>query len=157
MSRSGAGAKTGPERTSDRRELAEVYDGYKLLALSYGAGIILREPSPGLGEQAARLHQRCAAALRDCTDTSVRPALAACLAASEELARALAERPFADESLAGRLRERHRQLRREVWHVLPFEYVSCASHEHDHPEAEVSPDDDRAHVPDHDNPQHGGR
>ena len=31
------------------------------------------------------------------------------------------------------------------------------SHEHDHPEAEVSPDDDRAHVPDHDNPQHGGR
>ena len=48
---------TGPQRSAAHKELQEIYEGYKLLVLSHGAGTILGEPPARLAEQAARLYR----------------------------------------------------------------------------------------------------
>jgi hypothetical protein len=116
-------------------ELGELYGRYKRLALAAGATLVL-------GEHPAALADATAALLADSRDAlaaggALAPALSACVLAAAEL-HALLVRAGADPSAVGaadtdRVRATHSRLRREVWKVIPCEYVPCSVvHRHDH-------------------------
>jgi hypothetical protein len=84
---------------------------------------------------AAALHAPCPAAA-GAAPAELRAQLDACVAAARELD-ALLRRGAGGEPVAAEIeaaRATHRALRREVWKVLPCEYVPCGAelHVHDH-------------------------
>ena len=126
-------AATAPETTA-ARDLRELYARYKRLALAAGAALILEGADDGaLAAEAQSLVGDCEAARARAPH--LRPQLDACAEAAAELhallGRAAGDEP-ADAALE-RARTSHRRLRREVWSVLPCEYVPCCA-EHIHHE-----------------------
>ena len=114
----------------------ELYGRYKRAALATGATLLLDEDPAPLAKAAAGLLADSRAALAG-ADGAVAAPLEACVRASAEL-HALLARAVADGSSIGaadadRVRASHSDLRREVWKVIPCEYVPCSGvHRHDH-------------------------
>jgi hypothetical protein len=112
------------------RELRECYERYKRLTLATGAALLLGPAPNALADAAAAL-------LEDCRHAAARaPAalasqLRACAAASDELRELLGHAELCHTAVSSdeieRVRATHRRLRREVWKVLPCEYVPCAA------------------------------
>jgi hypothetical protein len=100
----------------------ELYGRYKHLALAAGAALLLEEPVDGLVADAAALagEARDAAAAEGAAHASQ---LRACADAASEL-RELLVRGGDD---VGAARRAHKHLRREVWKVVPCEYVPCCA------------------------------
>ena len=101
-------------------EVQSLYGRYKHLALAAGAALVLDAPLEGLEADTAELlaDARCAAA----AGGRYTAQLAACVAAASELHTLIAEGGDVDAA-----RRTHRQLRREVWKVIPCEYVPCCA------------------------------
>jgi hypothetical protein len=105
----------------------ELYERYKSLALAAGATLVLGEPRQELAAEALELLTEARAALADHPSRGLQ--LEACVRAAEELHHLLAGEGFDVEGV----RETHKRLRREVWKVVPCEYVPCcASTGHTH-------------------------
>ena len=107
------------------QELQELYARSKALTLTAAAALVLEEPA-GLSEDADRL-------IADSLDARRRipgfaPQLDACVDAARDL-RQLLDGAAADADV-DRARASHRRLRREVWRVLPCEYVPCCAAGH---------------------------
>jgi hypothetical protein len=113
---------------SPEAQLRELYARYKQLVLATGAALVLDAPREGLERETAAL-------LADARAAAVEPPahgsqLRACVDAAAQLHRLL--EGGGDDVAA--VRETHRRLRREVWQVLPCEYVPCCAspaHAHD--------------------------
>ena len=119
-----------------RDELGELYGRYKRLALATGATLVLGEDPAALADAAAALLADSRAA-RAAGGGALAPALSACVRAAGEL-HALLVRALEGAGAVGaadtdRARATHSSLRREVWKVIPCEYVPCSAvHRHDH-------------------------
>ena len=117
--------------------LEGLYSRYKHVALAAGATLLLdADPAP-LAAMAAGLLTDSRAAL-DGADAAGAPPLQACVRASAELHRllvcALSGSPIGPSD-TDRVRASHSDLRREVWKVIPCEYVPCSAtqwHDHEH-------------------------
>lgn len=115
-----------PTRSAER-ELQDLYGRYKTLVLAAAAALMLDQPFADVVRETQRLVDDCLTAERSaaCFDEQ----FAACVAATEELAHLL------DVAGDGGLtsvhldvvRASHSRLRREVWDVLPCEYVPCCA------------------------------
>jgi hypothetical protein len=106
-------------------EVRNLYGRYKHLALAAGAALVLDAPREELASDAAALlaDARAAAAAGD----SYAPQLRACVDAASELRDLIATGGDVEAA-----RETHKRLRREVWKVVPCEYVPCcAGHGHE--------------------------
>jgi hypothetical protein len=122
-----------PTAAAPERELQDLYARSKTLTLAAAAALMLDSGADRLSAEAERLLDDCLAARR--RSSMLRPQLSACVDAARELRRLLdgaAEGTASDVDLE-RARTAHRRLRREVWRVLPCEYVPCcaAGHAHD--------------------------
>jgi hypothetical protein len=109
-------------------ELRGLYGRYKHLALATGATLVLGAPRQALEQDAAELLADARAAAAGAGANG--PGLAACVEAADELHDLLAR---GGHDVAA-VRETHKRLRREVWKVIPCEYVPCcaaAGHEHE--------------------------
>jgi hypothetical protein len=115
--------------------LEQLYDRYKRAALATGATLLLdADPAP-LAAVAADLLTDSRAAL-DGADSAEAVPLAACVRASADLhallSCALSGGPIGATD-TDRVRASHRELRQEVWKIIPCEYVPCsAPYRHDH-------------------------
>jgi hypothetical protein len=116
-------------------ELRRLYGRYKGLVLATAAALVLDEPTGLAVGEAEALRLDCRAAARECAP-SLQSQLDACAAAADELCGVVSrgadgELTAADVEAA---RATHRMLRREVWKVLPCEYVPCGAgmRVHDH-------------------------
>lgn len=104
-----------------------LYARYKHLALAAGAALVLDEPLGVLEEDAAELLADARTAAASYEEHA--PQLRACVDAASEL-HGLLQRGGGDVDAA---RRTHKRLRREVWKVIPCEYVPCcASAGHGH-------------------------
>ncbi len=115
------------------RELRELYTRYKGLALATSAALILDESLGALLEEADALVEDCRTAV---LPAELEVQLEACAAAAADLRGLLvlaADDPASVSAAAIQsVRATHSRLRREVWKVLPCEYVPCsASHAHE--------------------------
>lgn len=116
----------------DASELRRLYGRYKSLLLAAAAALVLDEPTADLAAATEALHVDCRAAAGSCPPELKRQ-LDACAAAAGELE--VLVRGGADGCPdVEAARATHRALRREVWKVLPCEYVPCGAelHVHDH-------------------------
>jgi thioredoxin-like negative regulator of GroEL len=107
-------------------ELQELYARSKGLTLAAAAALVLEADRAGLAEEADRL-------LADALDARARvarlaPQLSACVDAAQDLLELLDG--SSSEADVDRARASHRRLRREVWRVLPCEYVPCCASGH---------------------------
>jgi hypothetical protein len=117
---------TATAAVASEQRIRELYARCKHLTLAAGAALVLDEPTALFEREAAELAEeaRRAAAAADAYE----PQLRACAEAASEL-HALLRRRDADVEAA---RLAHRRLRREVWKVIPCEYVPCcAGHGHE--------------------------
>jgi hypothetical protein len=111
---------------ASEQELQELYARTKALTLAAAAALVLEADRAGLAGEADRL-------LADARDARTRtthlvPQLSACVDAARDLRQLLdGGAPQAD---VDRARASHRRLRREVWRVLPCEYVPCCAAGH---------------------------
>jgi hypothetical protein len=121
-----------PAAAAPERELQDLYARSKMLALAAGAALVLDSSLDGLETQAEQLLEDCLAAHSQVS--AFRPQLSACVDTARELRRLLAEadRGAATEADVDRARASHRRLQREVWRVLPCEYVPCCASGHAH-------------------------
>jgi hypothetical protein len=106
----------------------ELYGRYKGLALAAGAALVLDRPRGELEAETLDLLVEAQAALD--AHPSRRPQLEACVAAAGDLHDLL----VGGGSDVAAVRETHKRLRREVWKVVPCEYVPCcasAGHAHE--------------------------
>jgi hypothetical protein len=108
------------------QELQELYARSKTLTLAAAAALVLDEDRAGLVDETDRLLGDALAA-RSRTE-HLAPQLSACVDAARDLRRLL--EPAAPEADLDRARASHRRLRREVWRVLPCEYVPCCAAGH---------------------------
>jgi hypothetical protein len=115
----------GPEATPDERELASLYGRYKSLAVATAAAAILDAPLGGLAAETELLVADTRAAGRQGRRHAGQ--FDACAKAAVAL-RALVARAQTDDLEDARAS--HRVLRREVWSVLPCEYVPCCADDH---------------------------
>jgi hypothetical protein len=106
-------------------QVRELYRRYKHLALATGAALVLEAPVVELETDAAGLVADARSALA--TGGEHEPQLPACLDAATELHALLAR---CGDVEAARLS--HKRLRREVWKVIPCEYVPCCASAHGH-------------------------
>ncbi|HEY7965704.1 MAG TPA: hypothetical protein VID68_01625 [Solirubrobacteraceae bacterium] len=116
------------------REVTALYLRYKGLALAVGATLVLERDAGELAGEAARLAVD-ARSLREHAGKPYCAPIEACAGAADDL-RALAIRP-GDGKLTERVRASHGRLRREVWKLIPCEYVPCggtAAHVHEREE-----------------------
>lgn len=115
-----------PSRSAER-ELSDLYGRYKTLVLAAAAALMLERPFADVAHEAELLLEDCRTAV--CSAPCFDDQFAACVIAAEELWQVLGV--AAGEGLtAPRLelvRASHRRLRREVWTVLPCEYVPCCA------------------------------
>lgn len=115
----------------DEQELNRLYGRYKTLALAAGARLVLDEAPESLAGEVGALVADCRLAAALGPET-LAPQLAACVTAAEGL-RALVGGASPSEADVEAVRLTHKQLRSEVWKVIPCEYVPCcatARHEH---------------------------
>lgn len=98
-----------------------LYGRFKHLALAAGAALVLEQPSAPLEHEVAALAAEARTAAADAGEH--RPQLEACADAAGEL-HALLRRGGIDVEPA---RRAHKRLRREVWKVIPCEYVPCCA------------------------------
>jgi hypothetical protein len=120
----------GPEATPDERELASLYGRYKSLAVATAAAAILDAPLGGLAAETELLVADTRAAGRQGRRHAGQ--FDACAKAAVAL-RALVDRAQTGDLSPDDLedaRASHRVLRREVWSVLPCEYVPCCADDH---------------------------
>jgi hypothetical protein len=106
-------------------ELERLYRRFKALALGVSAALMLDRGLGKLAEDSASLLQESLRAAEQ-TDDPGSP-FGACVAAAMALC-ALVQRAAAGEPTAvelAELRTAHTRLRREVWAVVPCEYVPC--------------------------------
>jgi hypothetical protein len=105
---------------------AELYGRYKTLALAVGAALVLDTPRDELAAEVAALVGDATAAAAAAGGRDLRAA--ACVDAARDLL-ALVEAGGADVAAA---RASHKRLRREMWKVIPCEYVPCCASGHGH-------------------------
>jgi hypothetical protein len=105
-------------------ELNELYARYKALALAAGAALILDSDVERLAGEVKALLDDARRARRG--SSALAPQLSACVEAAAGLGRLLADAPASTAALEA-ARASHRRLRREVWNVLPCEYVPCCA------------------------------
>jgi hypothetical protein len=107
----------------DERDVCvrELYGRYKSLALAAGASLVLGAPCDELAAETAQLLEDGRAALA--AHPSRRVQLEACVGAADELLGLVA----GEGSDVDAVRETHKHLRREVWKVIPCEYVPCCA------------------------------
>ena len=123
-----AGSRTG---AAGRSTLAP-----RALALATAAALMLESGLGELASEADRLLEDCARRPQD-RASMLEPQLGACVDAARDLRRLLVEPLLAARRLDAVLdqaRASHRRLRREVWRVLPCEYVPCCASGHAHAE-----------------------
>jgi len=114
------------------RELHDLYTRSKALTAAAAAALVLDADAGDLAVEARRLLDDSLAARRRAT--GLVPQLSACVDAARDL-RGLLDRARlgrASEADVDRARASHRRLRREVWQVLPCEYVPCCAAGHAH-------------------------
>ena len=111
-------ASVRPERDA---LIQALYGRFKHLALAAGATLVLEQPTARLEIEVAALADEARAAAADSGEH--RPQLQACVEAAEEL-HALLRRGGIDVEPA---RIAHKRLRRDVWKVIPCEYVPCCA------------------------------
>jgi hypothetical protein len=105
-------------------ELRVLYERYKGLTLSAAAALMLGATVAELAKEAEALVAHCREAAA--AGGELEPQLAACVRAAEELNTLLGRSgPISGGELEP-VRAAHRRLRREVWKVLPCEYVPCS-------------------------------
>jgi hypothetical protein len=102
------------------RRVGELYTRYKHLALATGAALVLDGPRSGLESDAARLVEDARAAAAEPGAHATQ--LVACVDAAVALSSLIAGGGDVEPS-----RRAHRRLRREVWKVIPCEYVPCCA------------------------------
>jgi hypothetical protein len=112
---------TGSLASEQEVQVQALYSRFKHLALAAGAALVLREPTARLEREVAALAAEARIAAAD--PAAPRPPLAACADAATEL-HALLRRGGSDVEPA---RRAHKRLRREVWKVIPCEYVPCCA------------------------------
>jgi hypothetical protein len=115
----------------DEQALNRLYGRYKALALAAGARLVLAEAPEALAAEAEVLIADCHSVAASGPE-ALRPQLAACVTAAEGL-RVLVGGSEPNEADIEAVRLTHKQLRSEVWKVIPCEYVPCcapARHEH---------------------------
>jgi hypothetical protein len=118
---------TAAVRSEHDERVRELYARYKSLALAVGAALVLDAPRDELSAEALELLEDARAALL--VDSSRRVQLEACVGAAEKLRDLLESDGFDVEAV----RDTHKRLRREVWKIVPCEYVPCcASTPHAH-------------------------
>jgi len=118
------------EATVAEGELKSLYGRYKALAISASAAVILEAPLDGVAVGAEQLLADCRAAARAGGPHAAQ--LAVCASAASSLYD-LVVRAGGHEVLEAELdraRASHRELRREVWNVVPCEYVPCCADDH---------------------------
>jgi hypothetical protein len=121
---SAVATRSGPDEC-----VQELYGRYKRLALAAGASLVLDTPCEQLTQETSGLLDDARAALAD--HPSRKDQLAACVEAAQTLHALLVGGGFEVEAV----RATHKRLRREVWKVVPCEYVPCCAspqHAHDH-------------------------
>jgi hypothetical protein len=99
----------------------ELYGRYKSLALAAGASLVLGRSCDELAAETAQLLEDARAAVA--AHPSRRLQLEACARAAHELLVLLVGQGSDVEAV----RESHKHLRREVWKVVPCEYVPCCA------------------------------
>jgi hypothetical protein len=115
----------------DEQRLNELYGRYKALALAAGARLVLDEAPESLSGEVGALVADCHAAAASGTE-ALAPQLAACLTAAEGLSVLVGDTSPTEADVEA-ARATHKQLRSEVWKVIPCEYVPCcASPRHEH-------------------------
>lgn len=119
-------AVAAPAPAQELQELQELYARSKALTLAAGAALVLDADRTGLAGEADRLLADALEARR--RTARLAPQLFACVDAARDLCRLL--HGAAPETDVDRARSSHRRLRREVWHVLPCEYVPCCAAGH---------------------------
>jgi hypothetical protein len=122
------------EVLAPERELQDLYARSKALTLAAAAALVFEADAAGLAEEAGRLLDDALEARRRVP--GLVPQLSACADAARDL-RGLLDgaalgRPVEED--VERARASHRRLRREVWQVLPCEYVPCCATGHAHDE-----------------------
>ena len=108
-------------------ELQRLYGRFKGLTLAVSAALLLDGPIGELAADADALLAECvqASAATSEPDAALIECVEAACALAALVQRAAAGAPTEDE-LDG-LRTAHRRLRRQVWNVLPCEYVPCCA------------------------------
>ncbi len=101
-------------------EVRDLYGRYKHLALAAGAALVLDAPRGELAADAAALVADARSAVA--AGGELAPQLRACVEAASELERLLVRDGDVEAA-----REAHKRLRREVWKVIPCEYVPCCA------------------------------
>ena len=112
---------TGGPASAQEAQVQALYSRFKHLALAAGAALVLRQPTAPLEREVAALADEARLAAAD--PAAPRPQLEACAEAATEL-HALLRRGGIDVEPA---RRAHKRLRREVWKVIPCEYVPCCA------------------------------
>lgn len=106
--------------------LGELYGRYKKLTLATGAALVLGAPHETLEQEARVLLVDSRAAFAGAVRHGSQ--FRACVEAATEL-----EALLARGGEVGAVRSTHKRFRREVWKVIPCEYVPCcAAPSHDH-------------------------
>jgi hypothetical protein len=111
-------------------ELRDLYERSKALTLAAAAALVLEADPAALSAEADRLLDDSLGARRRAKGLA--PQLSACVDAARDLRRLLAGAALGSvaEADVDRARASHRRLRREVWQVLPCEYVPCCAAGH---------------------------
>jgi hypothetical protein len=110
--------------------LQSLYGQYKALAISAAAAVIVEAPLDGLVVSTEALLVECSEeAAPDCEYEAQLAACAHACAALRDFLRRAHEHGVSTSELE-QVRTTHRELRREVWRVLPCEYVPCCADEH---------------------------
>jgi hypothetical protein len=111
-------------------ELERLYRRFKALSLAVSAALVLDRPLGELAGETDALVAECLAAAADAEDAD--SPLVECVGAALALS-SLVQRASAGESTdleLAQLRAAHLRLRRDVWAVLPCEYVPCCCTSH---------------------------
>jgi hypothetical protein len=113
------------------RELSDLYGRYKALVLAVAAAVMLDRPFADVTHEAVLLLDDCRTAAASATDFDEQ--FGACTAAAAQLSRVLdAAGGRLSEAQLEEVRTSHRRVRRDVWNVLPCEYVPCCARAHTH-------------------------
>lgn len=102
-------------------QVRDLYGRYKLLALAAGAALVLDAPLQPLESEVGGLLADAKSALAG--EDTHRTQLRACVDAARELHDLVAHGDGDVEAV----RRTHKHLRREVWKVIPCEYVPCCA------------------------------